>query len=140
MDVDYAKAVEMVVKAKDAKPEGYRYSRPEGVSSCQYYHTDAEGAKTPGCLIGTAFLAEGICTFETFDAEFEEFGSYTLNSVGSDALIERLQEETEHRFTEKAIYFLSNVQGRQDCDNTWEEAISKAIMSIDAMNLSDSFE
>jgi hypothetical protein len=148
MDIDYAKAVAMLEAARDSKPEGFCYTRPTNnpTPGCKYVHKDTDGALTvPGCMIGTAFLAEGLCTPETFAETAVGFGystykDYTLNDINSADLMTHLVNNEGHRFTHKAQVLINRVQGKQDIGESWADALSAAVTEIETLSdFSDEF-
>jgi hypothetical protein len=148
MDIDYAKAVAMLEAARDSKPAGFCYTRPTNnpTPGCKYVHKDADGALTvPGCMIGTAFLAEGLCTPETFADSAGGFGystykGYTLNDVNSADLMTYLVANKGHRFTNKAQVLISRVQSKQDIGASWADALSASVAEIETpSDFSDEF-
>lgn len=125
LDLSFKKAQELVAEAIAAKGDGYVYEK-QG-HSCQYVHNVGkvwndlvEGYEhefsdaTPGCLVGDALKRGGI--------PMEVLGHSDINDGGSDELLSLLRNKDFLRVSERARYYLSDLQTSQDYGVPWGKA------------------
>lgn len=102
-----------------ANPD-YVYKMPD-TGYCQYTF-NGQGS----CIVGQAYLELGVPVERV---ESWDFGSEG-RPLGADQLVER--EYDDYSLTDKE--WLDNVQGFQDADKPWGEAVRKADERIGALN------
>ncbi|ATW69425.1 hypothetical protein SEA_ROMERO_76 [Streptomyces phage Romero] len=131
LDLDFKKAQELVAEAIASKGDGFVYEKADGIS-CQYVHgitqtwddiaeeyeNDYSTAVT-GCLVGDALKRGGI--------PIEVLGNEYVNDSGSDELLSTLQDKDFLRVSERARYYLSDVQASQDYGVPWGKANELAL-------------
>jgi hypothetical protein len=121
IEIDYAKAVELVEAEIAEKGEDYVYER----NFCVNVHQDSETGEWCGsCLIGRALIRAGIPP-ETFSEKFC-VGSGIHNVV--DTMLPIL------RVTAKAVSFFDFVQRHQDAGTSWGKALEYGKMHVQAYN------
>lgn len=125
LNLDFKKAQELVAEAIAAKGDDHVYEK-QGYS-CLYVHDigrvwdDNEeeyvndfSTAVPGCLVGAALKRGGI--------PIEFLGDEQNNSSGSDDVLSLLQEKDFAKVSERARYYLSDLQASQDYGMSWGKA------------------
>lgn len=136
-DIDFNAAVAMLVDTAENADYGFKYTKPsEGEApsdmggGCFYVHKDESGELTvPGCIVGTAFLREKLMAVEDF-----QNGGFLCHYNGNDSH-RLISEITRHdnptaRFTERAQFFIREVQSQQDRGIEWSKAVQSALYAF----------
>lgn len=112
----YDKVRQLTDEAVAARGADYRYKKPPTRDICLYVHRDADGNKTPGCLVGDVLVRAGVPIDVLDDDSLGPVGSllYTL----PDGMVE---------IDEDAHDFLSDAQFKQDFGETWGDAVTYAL-------------
>lgn len=114
--ITYSEALTMLERARDSKPADFRYVQ-SGISTVSHYvpRPDIYSADDPrstcGCLIGTAFKLHGLPVPESDDAIM----FYKWEDI---------------RFTQKAMWLLSEAQVAQDDGETWPQAVYYGVRTV----------
>lgn len=125
--IDDARAIELLEAAVAERGADYVYVNPDS-PLCLYVHTsypegsldeDPDNAvpiRTPGCIVGTAFILGGLIDARRM--------SHHLGSISSIA--EVLQGRDGIDITHSALEILQRAQWAQDAKATWGEALAYA--------------
>lgn len=122
--VTYAMVLSWARQARDSKPEGFTYEKPEAWNDCAYVHEELINAETneyvsvPGCIVGMMFSENEVRSLD-----------WLKNHEGNNALtvIKAIELVGDYAFTDQAKKFLTVLQASQDDDYTWADAIEKAV-------------
>jgi len=125
--IDRAMVIEWVTAAVEGN-EDFVYSPEEGSTVCSYVHGATYGRNegwnvdnaVSGCLIGKILL-------ENTDLTAQYIMQNSLNSQDAYELTDHLERCGDFSFTKGAVGFMKTVQGFQDMDNTWGDALRVAL-------------
>jgi hypothetical protein len=97
-----------------SKPEGYCYDRPDGISACQYWHSETG---EPGCLVGQLLLAIG--------APWEFL--VACDKAGNNAAIDQLIKDGKLHgvFETRTGLALKHLQTQQDSGEPWSRCLEQ---------------
>lgn len=126
LELDLAKAQELVKMAVDSKPDDYVYEK-SNTGNCVYvdykseyndlYHCYDRVAQAPSCLVGHALVLGGV--------EMDDFLSF--NDAGVTNLIDEFEPRGVLKATSSAVKFLNDIQYSQDAGTTWRDAYEHAL-------------
>ncbi len=131
LHINLEKAKAMLAESIRLAGEDKKYIKLDAGRSCFYVHAKIDGEEVdpedvcdvedvelvPGCLVGDAFIREGIPM---------EWIVKNVNNEGSIELLHKLAREGFITYTNHADIYLDIAQTRQDHGHTWGEAASLA--------------
>lgn len=135
MHLTYEDTLDLLKKAVDSKPEGYRYTRdPKAIATAKSLSgnglSNAVGIDNEGEFVRA-------CHYRNFD---DTPGCIVGNVIYDIAPDFKLEETSWNKtllpdgitIDDKASWLLSNAQMRQDSGMTWAEAVAGAVTEIEA--------
>lgn len=121
IEINYARALELVDQAISAKGEDYVYTNDQGQRAdsasfikCSNWH-EVNGKMVPGCIVGDALHRGGV-----------KLTQMNKSMSAGDLVVALYGDEIAH-VTDRAMAFLSRIQNAQDTGSTWGEARATAI-------------
>lgn len=134
IEINYARALELVDQAIKEKGEDYVYTNDQGQTassetliSCFNWH-ETDGKMVPGCVVGDALHRAGVRLTEM------------SKSMAAGDLVEALFMDEVAHITDMAMVFFSRIQNAQDAGSTWGEAQAKAISYMNSQRIGDFIE
>lgn len=122
IEIDAATAIELLRQAVAERGADYVYSNkghvtpnPAPTGACYYVHSDGEGNRTIGCLVGLALHKAGVSIDDMYG-----------NEEDSNGLISVLGHYNKVRVTNDAREIFSRAQKVQDWKDTWGVALFAA--------------
>jgi len=122
--IDVPETVALVDAAIELRGRKYVYPRPQG-AGCQYVTNLGTPEQEPGCIIGAALINGGVVEPEFFLGE-NNAGEY--NHLIINAIYESIPGV---EFTSQAMSYMSIVQARQDCGESWGASVDYAKSKLD---------
>ena len=137
LHINLEKAKAMLAESIRLAGEDKKYIKLGDGRSCFYVHAKLDGVEVdpedvcdmedvelvPGCLVGDAFIREGIAM---------EWIVKNVNNEGAMELLRKLKKEGFITFTNHADMYLDIAQSKQDHGYTWGAAASRAERYIQA--------